>query len=57
MWSPMGPHVQWDLSDVVAYGTSFHRLYQTGCCTSEINMYFVKLTDVYIRTYLRTLSV
>ena len=23
MWSPMGPHVQWDLSNVVTYGTSY----------------------------------
>ena len=22
MWSPMGPHVQWNLSNVVTYGTS-----------------------------------
>ena len=21
MWSPVGPHVQWDLSNVVTYGT------------------------------------
>ena len=22
MWSPVGPHVQWDLSNVFTYGTS-----------------------------------
>ena len=22
MWSPMGPHVQWNMSNVVTYGTT-----------------------------------
>ena len=38
MWSPMGSHVQWDLSNVVTCGTSFPKLDWTGCCISEIKM-------------------
>ena len=65
MWSPMGPHVQWNLSsvvtygipvqwnlsNVVTYGTSFHWLDWTGGRIREIGMYLCKNTrDVYFGT-------
>ena len=39
MWSPVGPHVQWNLSDVVTYGNSLSGWIKTGEYIFEIEMY------------------
>ena len=41
MWSPVGLHVQWDLSNVVTYGTSTVGLsdvvtYGTSCTVEHV---------------------
>ena len=38
MWSPVGPHVQWNLSNVVTCGTSFPWVDWTVGCTMKIAM-------------------
>ena len=39
LWSPMGPHVQWYLSNVVTYETSYSWLDYAGGCIIKVEMY------------------
>ena len=38
MWSPVGPHVQWDLSNVVTCGTSIPWMDEAAGCILEIGV-------------------
>ena len=41
MWSPVGPHVQWNLSNVVTHGTSFLGVIrQLGGCIIKIEILY-----------------